>query len=266
MGEIYFLKLGGSLITDKDREATALIPQIDALALQVKHFLDVFSDVHLLLGHGSGSFGHMAANRYHTRSGVHSSDEWLGFAEVWAAARALNQIVLERFTQIGLPVVSFPLSAAAVTQDGDPANWNTRPIAAALEHGLLPVVYGDVVLDDVLGGTILSTEEQFAALVPVLRPQKLFLAGHEAGVWQDFPACTRLIPAITPATYPALAQNIFGSASVDVTGGMASKVSSMLHLIEDYPHLQVTLFSGLPEGAVFQALSGKPVGTVLRSA
>jgi isopentenyl phosphate kinase len=265
MDHTYFLKLGGSLITNKDQTQTALLPQIDIIARQINNFIQVNPEVHLLVGHGSGSFGHVAASKYHTREGVKSPGQWQGFAEVWLAARELNQILIERFAQFGLPVISFPLSAGAVTKNGSATNWNIHPIEAALQHHLLPVVYGDVVLDETLGGTILSTEEQFAALVPVLKPAKILLAGREVGVWQDYPACTTLIDTITPSTYPALSKNIIGSASTDVTGGMVSKVESMLSLIQKHPQLQIQIFSGSNEEAIFNALSGEQSGTILRS-
>jgi isopentenyl phosphate kinase len=265
MAQTCFLKLGGSLITDKDQAQTALLPQIDAIAAQIAEFIHTHPETRLLIGHGSGSFGHVAASRYHTRDGVHTSAEWIGFSEVWLAARALNQIFLERAEKIGLPVISFPLSAGTVTHHGSPIDWNSAPIQAALEHHLLPIVYGDVAFDDQLGATIVSTEEQFAALVPSLKPQRILLAGLEDGVWSDFPTCTTLIPEITPASYPSLTARIFGSASTDVTGGMASKVKSMLSLIQQYPQLQVQIFSGKTDGAIYQALKGDPIGTLLRS-
>jgi isopentenyl phosphate kinase len=265
MAQTCFLKLGGSLITDKDQAQTALLPQIDAIGEQITEFINTHPETRLLIGHGSGSFGHIAANRYQTRLGVHTSTEWRGFAEVWLAARALNQIIVERFASLGLPVISFPLSAGAVVHDGAAIGWNTAPIQAAIDHHLLPIVYGDVAFDDGLGGTILSTEEQFAALMPNLKAQSILLAGLEEGVWADFPACTSLISEITPASYQTKAAGISGSASIDVTGGMASKVRNMLWLIQHYTHLQVRIFSGKQDGAILSALRGENVGTLLHS-
>jgi Predicted archaeal kinase len=265
MAPTCFLKLGGSLITDKDQAQKALLPEIDRIGAQIAEYLHQSPETRLLIGHGSGSFGHTAANRYQTRLGVHTPAEWRGFAEVWLAARALNQIVVERFAQLGLPVISFPLSAAAVVQAGQAIGWNTAPLLAALDAHLLPIVYGDVAFDQTLGGTILSTEEQFAALMPDLKAQRILLAGLEAGVWEDFPACTRLLPEITPTSYFSEAGNISGSASIDVTGGMASKVKTMLSLIQRYPDLSVQIFSGKPEAAILQALQGENRGTRLHA-
>lgn len=264
MAECIFLKLGGSLITNKDQAHTALIEEIDAIAAQIKHFRQDYPEVRLLIGHGSGSFGHVAAKKYGTRKGVRTAAEWQGFLEVWREAHALDEIVVERFSRLGLPVLSFPFSAGALARQGQVQSWTTRPIQMALDNGLLPIIFGDVAFDEVLGGTILSTEEQMKHLVPALTPTRILLAGLEEGVWQDFPACTRLIKTITTATYPQVSQHVFGSSSTDVTGGMASKVAEMMTLVVEYPHLEVNIFSGKQPEAIYKALAGESIGTVLR--
>jgi Predicted archaeal kinase len=71
----------------------------------------------ILLGHGSGSFGHFAAKDYGTRERVTNSAEWQGFQKVWNAARALNQIIVEEFGHAGLPVISLPASASVFTEN-----------------------------------------------------------------------------------------------------------------------------------------------------
>lgn len=67
---VTFLKLGGSLITDKDQPETALIEQINDLLTQIADWHLVNPDDWLLLGHGSGSFGHHAAAQFGTRQGI----------------------------------------------------------------------------------------------------------------------------------------------------------------------------------------------------
>ena len=77
--EIIFLKLGGSLITDKDKAYTPRLDKLTELALEIKTVLDSTPDLLLILGHGSGSFGHTAAKKYGTRDGVanHGAMAWL---------------------------------------------------------------------------------------------------------------------------------------------------------------------------------------------
>ena len=262
-----FLKLGGSLITDKDRPHTPRPEVIARLAEEIAAARREKPDLRLVLGHGSGSFGHAAAGKHGTREGVHTPQAWRGFAEVWQAARSLNCLVTEALHAAGLPAVAFPLSAAATVEAGRVVAWNLYPLRSALASGLLPVVYGDVAFDTARGGTILSTEDIFAHLGAALHPRRILIAGAEPGVWADYPACTRIIPKLTPADLERRRTALRGSASTDVTGGMLSKVTGMLSLLEAQPALdEVCIFGGAQTGAVRAALLGASPGTLLRRA
>lgn len=265
MTQLVFLKLGGSLITDKNSPHTANLEVIRFFAEEIKSALKTNPDLHLLLGHGSGSFGHVPASKYHTREGVHSAEEWRGFVEVWSEASALNRIVVEQFKEAGLQVISLPPSASMTSVNGAVNQWNTEPITHALDHDLLPLIFGDVIFDRALGGTIFSTEQLFSHLAQILQPARILIAGIEPGVWMDFPACTQLVREITPSTYPGLSEKLFPSLAVDVTGGMAGKIKSMVELVKQLPHLQVSIFNPMTPGTLREALQGGPVGTVIHS-
>ncbi|MBS1249904.1 MAG: hypothetical protein MAG431_01489 [Chloroflexi bacterium] len=258
---LQFLKLGGSLITDKHQPRMPRREVIARLAEEVAAARENDPGLRLVLGHGSGSFGHVPAERYGTRAGVRTSRQWRGFAEVWRDASALNRIVVEALHAAGVPALTFPPSGAATTRRGKVTTWNTLPLLAALERGLLPVVYGDVVFDEEWGGTILSTENVFAYLAQELHPQRVLLAGIDEGVWADYPACERLLPKIAPADFSQIRRGIEGSAATDVTGGMASKVEEMLALVGDVPGLEVCIFSGGKPANVQRVLGGECLGT-----
>lgn len=261
---LVFLKLGGSLITEKNRAHTARWEVITRLAQEIAAACQASPSLRLLLGHGSGSFGHVAAHRYGTRQGVHSQEQWQGFVEVWKEARALNQVVMEALHAAGLPAVALPASASVLAEEGRMVSWDVRPIQSALEAGLLPVVYGDVIFDRVRGGTIFSTEDLFACLAPELNPRRLLLAGLEPGVWADYPVCQQLVGVITPASYGEIASSIIGSAATDVTGGMAAKVAQALSWVQQVQGLEVMIFSGDVPGAVRSALAGETLGTRIK--
>lgn len=263
--ELVFLKLGGSLITDKSRAHTARAEVIRRLAQEIAVARRANPALRLLLGHGSGSYGHVAAHRHGTRQGVHTPEAWRGFVEVWREAAALNHRVVAALHAEGLPAVALPASAAVTAVEGRVAQWNVDPIQSALAVGLLPVIYGDVVFDEALGGTILSTEDLFAHLVIELPPQRLLLAGLEPGVWADYPACSRLETVITPQTYADIEPVLGGSAAMDVTGGMASKVAQALDWVQLVGGLEVMIFSGEVPGAVERALAGERLGTCVRT-
>lgn len=262
---LIFLKLGGSLITDKGKRHTHLPQVIDRLANEIAKAWNEKPGMRLILGHGSGSFGHTPAKKYGTRSGVHNSREWLGFAEVWSEARALNQLVIDSLIRAGLPAIAFPPSASILAREGQIVEWNTLPLLKALDAGLIPVLNGDVIFDLERGGTILSTEELFIYLARQLMPERILLAGLEPGVWEDFPQRTKLISEITPETVVDLSRSIRGSEAVDVTGGMSEKVNCMLALVERMPGLEVSIFSGQAPDAVRELLLGGYQGTTIRN-
>jgi isopentenyl phosphate kinase len=257
---LQLLKLGGSLITDKTKPGTV---RAEVLARLAGEIADVWreGDLQLILGHGSGSFGHVPAKKYGTRQGVRTPEQWRGFAEVWREADLLNRLVVDALIGAGLPAIRFAVSGAAVARAGQVAAWDLAPLRAALDAGLLPVVYGDVVFDQAWGGTILSTEDIFNLLAQELNPAQVLNAGIEEGVWADYPACTRLIPEITPANFAEVAPTLGGSSATDVTGGMASKVREMLELAEAVPGLEGWIFCGAVPRRVAEALRGKTVGT-----
>lgn len=262
-GRIHFLKLGGSLITDKHTPSTPRRDVIGRLAQEIKVAFSEDEDLRLVLGHGSGSFGHMPAKKYGTRQGVDSAEGWRGFTEVWYQAARLNHIVMDALREAGLPAVAFPASGAVTASNGRVTTWNLSPLHLALGAGLLPVVYGDVVFDETLGGTILSTEDLFVHLAKELNPRRISLAGVDAGVWGDYPQCTQLIPEIRPDHWDQVAAHLAGSAATDVTGGMAGKVGQMLDLAAAMPGLEVVIFSGTQPNNLISALKGNTIGTRL---
>ncbi len=263
MSTLQFLKLGGSLITDKTIPHTPRLDVIQRLADEIADARREDPQLSLILGHGSGSFGHVPARRYGTRQGVQTPQAWQGFVEVWREAQALNRLVMDALARADVPAIALPPLSSILAKDGQVLLWELGPLRGALQAGLMPVIYGDVIFDTVRGGTILSTEDLFAYLVGELLPGRILLAGIEPGVWIDYPRCTRLLDLITPADFMEIAPALSGSSATDVTGGMASKVALNLDLVQNHPGLEVRIFSGETPGILAQALAGAPVGTLI---
>ena len=104
------------------------------------------------------------------------------------------------------------------------------------------MVHGDVAFDTVRGGTIISTEEVMMAVAKTLQPSWLLLAGETLGVLDQN---GQVILKITRESLPEIASVLGGSRGTDVTGGMASKVNSMLQMLIEQPQLNIRIFSGL---------------------
>lgn len=268
-GETVFVKLGGSLITDKTREATPRLDVVGRLAREMRAALDAAPSLRLVLGHGSGSFGHFAARRYGVHTGLAGQRDWRGLAETSAAAARLNRIVVDACLEGGVPVISFQPSASAQKRGGAVVDMATGPIEAALEHGLVPLVYGDVAFDDDQGTAILSTEDIFLYLAQRIPPTRILMAGIVDGVYESDPIRhpdSRRIPVITPAMLTQGVGGLGGSHGTDVTGGMLAKVRILARLVEEQPHVRVHFFSGEVPGRLRDALLGdETFGTILRA-
>jgi isopentenyl phosphate kinase len=270
MSELVFVKLGGSVITDKAQAETARLEVIARLVAEIASALGQRSGLQVVLGHGSGSFGHMVAQRYGTRQRVQSAGEWRGFAEVAAVAARLNRIVMDALLAAGVPAWSLQPSASAQCRAGELISLAVDPVAQALAQGLVPLVYGDVALDEVQGGTIISTEQIFAYLARRLCPSRMILVGAVDGVFEGDPLrdpVTQLIPEISAANWQTVRAALGGSHATDVTGGMLAKVEEMVELACELPHLMVHIISGERGGALERALlqsAGAEEGTVIR--
>jgi len=282
MPELVFLKLGGSLITDKTQAYTARLDKLADLATQIARALQTQPELRLVLGHGSGSFGHTAAKKYGTRDGApapldpsgHSphflrkwgepeGGYWQGFAEVWYQASTLNRYVIQALREAGIPAMTFSPAASVWSQNGQVADWNLSQIKAALENGIIPVVHGDVIFDRSKGGTILSTEDLFEHLARELRPGRILLAGLEEAVWADFPARRHRVEVLTRESFKEISSGVGKATGPDVTGGMQSKVQQMLDLVEQVPGLRALIFSGEGDGNLEKALKGESIGTLV---
>lgn len=265
--ELVLLKLGGSLITDKTMAYTPRFDKLAELSSQIAAALRAHPGLHLVLGHGSGSFGHVAAKQYHTRDGLQPATEtggyWHGFAEVWYQASLLNRFVMDALHNEEVPSLAIGPVSAVTASDGKLRSWDLAPLKAALAAGLVPVVHGDVVFDAGRGGTILSTEDLFEHIARELRPQRIVLAGLEGAVWADFPARKIRVEQITPASLNGVKAGLGASHGADVTGGMDSKVRQMLDLAQEIPGLTAQIFSGEQPGNLQKVLNGENLGTLI---
>jgi len=258
-----FLKLGGSLITDKSQPRTLRGQVLNRLAKEIATAQRKKPEQALLIGNGAGSFGHTTAKKYGTRQGVDTPKQWAGFVDVWHEAALLNKYVTDALHDVGLPAIAIHPSGVVLAEDGKIAQWDIAPIQAALNNKLIPVIHGDVTFDTVRGGTILSTEDLFSYLAFRLHPGRILLAGIEPGVWTDYPARTKMIDLITTENLPEILPSITESQSADVTGGMFSKVQQSMQLARRIPGLELLIFSGLVPGMLESALMGDKVGTSL---
>jgi isopentenyl phosphate kinase len=270
-GGVTLLKLGGSLITDKERPTRSDRPHrgrarsevIRRLAAEVAETLAGDGRARLagrlVLGHGSGSFGHVAAARHRVHEGL-APERRAGVSQVQQRAADLHRIVVGALVEAGAAPFSIAPSSSLVTAGGRPEEMCVEPVLLALGAGLMPVVYGDVVMDRDRGCAIASTETVFLALEAALsargtRVERVLWAGATDGVLD---AAGRRLLEIHAASGAATVDAAGGASGTDVTGGMRHRVEAALELARrGVPSL---VFDGTVPGSLAAALCGREVG------
>ncbi len=270
MEKLTFIKFGGSVITDKSGQEAADRSVIRQLAGELQVVRQQRPESRIILGHGSGSFGHYYAARYHVHQGLQPDEDWMGFALTAAAALRLNRLVLDTLIEAGVPALTVQPSAALFCSDGDIREWHVASILAALEQRLLPVIHGDVAFDDHRGCTIVSTETllSYLALHTALRPTHMIMVGEDAVYTADphVEPEAAVIPLITSANIEEVLGGQAGSShTVDVTGGMQGKIQALWKLVQTIPGLEIQMIGSRP-GLLQQVLLDQAVsiGTCIR--
>ncbi len=257
---IVFLKLGGSLITDKARPGVARLTGIRRLARELATAARRSGGPRLLVGHGSGSFGHAAAARGGLTHGADARRSLAAVAHTQRRAADLHRIVVDALEDAGARPYSFAPSSFLLAASGQLTDVFADPIFEALERGLLPVVYGDVVLDRRRGAIVVSTEEVFLALaaeaaargVPVTRAVWL---GETDGVHNGH---GRTIARMSASEAARTARRVTGASGVDVTGGMALRLAAAAKFARQ--GISSWIADGRKAGAIGGGLSGRSTG------
>jgi len=185
----------------------------------------------IVIGHGSGSFGHTVAAKYQTQDGIINKRSIEGLTLVADAAIRINRIVVKNFLRIGLPVFSLSPASFLTAEDQKPHKVFLDPIFELLHRGLIPIIYGDVILDAKSGCCIFSSEKTLnilaSNLVKEFKILKVIHCGDTDGVYNSE---GKTIPMITEGSFRTFQKAIGGSRATDVTGGMFHKVKESLEV------------------------------------
>ena len=221
MNETVVLKLGGSVITDKSEDCA-----IDHIRLRgIAEVIAGERATALVLVHGAGSCGHPEARRYRINDGL-TRDNVPGVYETHAAVSNLNAVVVKTLRDAGIEAIGIHPLDLALAEDGRLVSFETRHIAEMTEHGIVPVLHGDVVMDRRQGSCIVSGDQLVTRLATALASRRVGLATDVPGVLQD----GSVIPRIDRSIAERL--DIGGSTKTDVTGGMRGKIEELLALAD----------------------------------
>jgi isopentenyl phosphate kinase len=248
---IKILKIGGSILTDKNREAFARPDEIARVAKEVAS-----SPLDLVLVHGAGSFGHVPAKRH----GLPEKFNPRGLLETHSSVTGLNQMMVDALDKAGAdPMPVHPFSCVLL-KGGRIERFCVEPILEMISRCLLPVLHGDVAMDLMNGAGIVSGDQLVSHLARAMRAQVVAVGTNVDGViFQGNP-----LPAVTREDLPRISESLGGSFGVDVTGGMRGKLLELLDLA-DFGTNSIIFNAGI-KGQIESALKGEAVGTTVRRA
>jgi isopentenyl phosphate kinase len=255
---LYFLKLGGSIITDTKKPNAAKVAAMKRMFKEIREARSK-KDFDLIIGHGSGSFAHVPAHKYKIHLGLINKNSRRGASITQHAAARLNRIVVEQLIKSGVNAVSFPPSEGAIADGRKIKSWNLLPLKQALKNGFVPVTYGDVVVDTRQGVSIASTEEVFSFIASKLHPQKIMLATDVDGVFDKNPKIYKdgsLIASINGENLKRFLLSAGRSQKTDVTGGMYGKLS-LLHEAVKRSRATGYIVNGTKKGNIRDLLLGR---------
>ncbi|MFX0090670.1 MAG: isopentenyl phosphate kinase [Candidatus Hodarchaeota archaeon] len=260
-----YLKIGGSVITDKTTPEKLLPKELNRIAKEI-HSAGLDAWFQLIIGNGAGSFGHIPAKQYHVRQGIDKTYEGkMGLCLTSDAALRLNRHVVRALIDQRLPAMSVSPSVFLVTEDGQVLDSHLTSIQLMLKLGIIPCVHGDVALDVNKGTAIVSTEEVFMHLALMLGAGKILLGTREEGVLQNVNDPGSLISEINPKNIESVRTNLQGSHGTDVTGGMLGKVEAAFEMSRK-THAEVFVFNLTIPGRLESVLKGEIVsGTLISS-
>jgi isopentenyl phosphate kinase len=229
------VKLGGSVITEKAKPLTPNIAAIRRLANEIAE-----SRVgKLMFVHGGGSFGHPLAQQYAIQEGFIDPSQLIGINKTHYAMLQLNKIVVETLIHHNIPAFPVVPASCMISKSGRINVFATDALRTLLEMDIVPVLFGDVVLDTEKGFTIISGDQIIVASATRFRADRIIMAVDVDGLFTDDPksnASAELLRRLTPQELRTFISNRTGKIEdakmSDVTGGMLGKVAELLPAVE----------------------------------
>jgi isopentenyl phosphate kinase len=259
------LKIGGSVITDKNGDLAARTEVINRLAEEIARA----NVSRLIVVHGGGSFGHPTAQKHGIKEGLKQESQKIGFAETHHVMTVLNGLVMDALVWHNIPAVSMAPSSCMITENGRIKSFDDAILRILLRMSFTPVLYGDATLDEKLGFTILSGDQIVSYLARKFGACRIVIGVDVDGFCDADPKNEKSAKLYAHLTLEELRTELNKIQSkqnkpttADVTGGMPGKLAELIPAIEQ--GIPVTIVNGGKPNRVYKALMGEKVeGTVI---
>src|SRR5437867_1402225 len=248
------VKLGGSVITVKSKYRTLRGPDLSRLARE----LAAGAGPDTVVVHGAGSYGHILAAKHRLGEGYDNPAQLGAVAQVQRDVRALDLKVLDALLRAGLRPAAVPPSLVMRYHDGRLVSFDVGPFRDYLMRELLPLSFGDIVIDTKRRFSIASGDEVILELAKLFRPDRVLFVADVDGVHTTDPKRdpdARRLDVVDAAALETIA--FPGEAGHDVTGGLRRKLERMLEIAR---HARdVRIINGLAKGRLEAAAKGADV-------
>ena len=210
MTNMILLKLGGSIITNKEKPLTPRRQTIDKLVKKLKVVQEP-----IIVVHGGGSFGHYWSVRYkmHTKPDKY---DLRGLAVVKNSMVGLNKIILDSFLKNGMKPYCLP--PTDFVSGNKPILRKIKEIEKIAKSGLIPITFGDALWYGQKKSYILSGDKIMTMIAKILKPRLCIFALNVDGVYSDYK--TKKLIHDFKGENPSIIKN-----KIDVTGGIKRKIT-----------------------------------------
>ena len=246
------IKFGGSVITDKSRYRTFNAERVRRLCREIKE-----SGERVIIVHGAGSFGHVLAKEYSLNDGFKDASQIPAVAQVCYDMRDLNSMIIRELNDAGLPAVSVPTGSCFMMDDRRLIIDDPSVLTSMYDKGIMPVMFGDVVMDRKLGFAICSGDQIMELLTGIFHPSRVIFISDIDGLYDDDPkknTSARLIKDVNRRTLDEVRTDI---TVADVTGGVRGKMETMLRMCSE--GCDCVLINGTVDGRLLSLLKGEKV-------
>lgn len=230
---LHFIKIGGSVITDKAKAFGVNQRAIQRFAKNFAQMRRERDNDCFIIGNGAGSFGHYLARTLPKDTSDGYSP--LNGTKIHTSVVKLNSMIVDALIAQDIPVISLP--ASAFIQFDTSPTFLKAPIHNFLQKNIVVSIYGDILPNSAGSWKILSTEALFVGLAAALRNEyqltKCLILSNVPGVLDIH---GNVIPTIkSQHTFTNHKNN-----SYDVTGGMATKLSFARTLAQSFHKVYIT--------------------------
>ena len=252
--EIILLKLGGSLLTDKNEPFSLRDNILESSLNQI-----IESKKSIILIHGGGSFGHPIAKKYQISQGLNDSikGQIMGLSKTHEAMIKFNSIIINKLLDKGCSAISVQPSSIFVQDFNEIIFKSIDPIEKMLELGIIPVLYGDILLSWDSSFTILSGDQIILKLcekIQKFKISKVIFGIEEDGIYIKDNGNEKLALKLNSIELANLKLAELDQ-KIDVTGGIKGKLETIKEILKF--NIPVQIINGIKNNNILKALNNQ---------